>query len=109
MTRRLLLAICATLTLIVLPLSAHEGHEHKILGTVSMAAADHVMVKDKAGKEFTVHITGETKVLKGKKPAVVGDIRSGMRVVVTAVTEKMSNVERMRAKVIELAAMSAPK
>ena len=46
---------------------AHPGHDHKILGTVTMAAADHVMVKDKAGKDVTVHITADTKVAEGKK------------------------------------------
>ena len=25
---------------------AHEGHDHKVMGTVTMAAADHVMLKD---------------------------------------------------------------
>jgi hypothetical protein len=29
---------------------AHEGHDHKVLGTVTMAAADHVMLKDKDSK-----------------------------------------------------------
>jgi len=74
-----------------------------------MAAPDHVMLKDKLGKEFTVHVTGATKVIRDKKPAAVGDIKSGMRVVVTAVTEKMNNAERLRAKTIELAPSSASK
>ena len=29
---------------------AHEGHEHKVMGTVTMAAADHVMLKDRTEK-----------------------------------------------------------
>ena len=109
MTRRLLLVVCATITLFAAPLRAHEGHEHKILGTVTMAAADHVMLTDKAGKEHTVHITDATKVLREKKPVAVADIKSGMRVVVTAITERKDNVERMRAKQIDLGAMSALK
>lgn len=109
MTRRLLLFVLATLALFAAPLSAHEGHEHKIMGTVTMAAADHVMVKDKAGKEVTVHITEATKVIRDKKPAAVADIKTGMRVVVTAITEKKDNVEQMRAKQIELGAASATK
>jgi len=108
MTRRLFLVICAA-TLLVAPLRAHEGHEHRILGTVTMAAADHVMLKDKAGKEHTVYITDATKVLREKKPVAVADIKSGMRVVVTAIAEKKDNVERMRAKQIDLGAMSAQK
>jgi hypothetical protein len=104
MSRRRLLAIFAVFALIVLPLRAHPGHEHKILGTVSMAAPDHVMLKDRAGKDYTVHISEQTKVMRAKQPVPVGDIKAGMRVVVTAVTEKVNNVERMRATTIELGA-----
>jgi len=92
--------------LLVFSIDAHEGHDHKILGTVSMAAADRVMVKDKAGKEFTVHITAQTKVVRDKKPAQVSDIKAEMRVVVTAVAEKVNKAERLRAKTIELAPMA---
>src|SRR5687767_14935094 len=38
-------------------LFAHEGHQHKVMGTVTMAAADHVMLKDKDGKDVTVKVT----------------------------------------------------
>jgi hypothetical protein len=109
MIRRSLLLAVASLALLAVPLAAHEGHEHKILGTVTMAATDHVMVKDRAGKSFTIHIAETTKVLKDKKPATVADIKSGMRVVVTAITEKKDKVERMRAKQIDLGAVSAQK
>jgi hypothetical protein len=48
---------------VVLPLQglAHEGHDHKVLGTVTMAAADHVMLEDKDNKDVTVYLTRETK------------------------------------------------
>ena len=94
MTRRMLLCALALVTVVSGAVAAHEGHEHKILGTVTMAASDHVMLKDKAGKDVTVHITDATKVLRDKKPAAVADIKTGMRVMVTAVTEKKDNVER---------------
>jgi hypothetical protein len=81
---------------------AHPGHDHKVLGTVTMAAADHVMVKDKAGKDVTVYINADTKVVMSKKPAKVDDIKAGMRVVVTAVTVKEKDVEKLVAKSIEL-------
>jgi len=81
---------------------AHPGHDHKVLGTVTMAAADHVMVKDKAGTDVTVHITAETKVVQAKKAMTVNDIKPGMRVVITAVTVKEKDVEKLVAKTIEL-------
>ena len=102
MTQRLMLATCVMFALLVCSIDAHEGHEHKILGTVTMAAADHVMLKDKTGKEVTVHITNATKVTRDKKPATTDDIKAGVRVVVTAVTEKVNNAQRFRAKLIEL-------
>lgn len=108
MTRRFGIALFALFVLAVAgetPAFAHEGHTHKVLGTVTMAASDHVLIKDRDGKDVTVHITKDTKVLKDKKAMTVQDIKTGMRVVVTAVTEK----EKMVAKTIELGAEQATK
>ena len=104
MTRRLMLTVLATVALPPLQVLGHEGHDHKVLGTVTMAAADHVMVKDRDNKDVTVHLTPETKILRDKKLAKVEDIRPGLRVVITATTVKESNVEKMMAKQIELSA-----
>ena len=82
---------------------AHEGHEHKVMGTVTMAAVDHVMLKDKDGQELTVKVTKDTKVRA--TPAIkVQDIKTGTRIVVTAVEEKDKS---MTAKVIEVGAAPA--
>ena len=114
MTRRHVLTLALTLAFAVslgagsLAL-AHPGHDHKILGTVTMAAADHVMVKDKAGKDVTVHINAETKIVQAKKAMRVEDIKPGMRIVVTAVTVKEADAEKMVAKVIELGAPATSK
>ena len=69
---------------------------------MTMAAADHVMLKDKAGKEVTVHLTKDTKVLIAKKPATVADIKVGQRIVVTAESVKEKTGEKLMAKTIEL-------
>jgi hypothetical protein len=104
MTRRLILAVFAALVALPLQTLAHPGHEHKVLGTVTMAAADHVMLKDKDNKDVTVYLTRETKVLKDKKPMKVEDIKTGLRVVITATTVKENGVEKMVAKQVELGA-----
>lgn len=104
MTRRLMLAVFATVAAFPLQALAHEGHDHKVLGTLTMAAADHVMLKDKDNKDVTVYLTRETKVLKDKKPMKVEDIKTGLRVVITATTVKENGVEKMVAKQIELGA-----
>jgi len=83
-------------------LFAHEGHDHKVMGTVTMAAADHLMLKDKDGKDVTILVTKDTKV-KGKQSLKVEDIKPGTRVVVTAVLEK----DQMKAKTIEVGAAAA--
>lgn len=104
MTRRLMLAVIATVAVFPLQALAHEGHDHKVLGTVTMAAADHVMLKDKDNKDVTVYLTRETKVLRDNKPMRVEDITTGLRVVITATTVKENGVDKMVAKQVELGA-----
>lgn len=84
-------------------LLAHEGHEHKVMGTVTMAAPDHVMLKDKDGKDVMVKVTADTKV-KAKPALKVQEIKPGTRVVVSAVEEKDKS---MTAKTIEVGAAPA--
>ena len=84
-------------------LLAHPGHEHKVMGTVSMAAADHVMLKDKEGKELTIKVTKDTKV-KAKPAIKVEEIKAGTRVVITVVEQEDKT---MLAKAIEVGAAPA--
>lgn len=86
------------------PLLAHRGHEHKVMGTVTMAAADHLMLKDRDGKNITVKVTKETKV-KARPAIKAADIKPGTRVVVTAVEEKDKS---MTARSIEVGAAPSP-
>jgi hypothetical protein len=85
-------------------LLAHEGHEHKVMGTVMMAAADHLMLRDKDGKDLTVKVTKDTKI-KGKPASKIEEIKVGTRVVVTAAEEKDKS---MTAKTVEVGAARAP-
>lgn len=105
MTRRFATVFLA-LTMLVLgsgsQLFAHPGHEHKVMGTITMAAADHVMLKDKEGKDVTIKVTKDTKV-KSKPAMKAEEIKVGTRVVVTAVEEKDKS---LTAKMIEVG--SAP-
>jgi hypothetical protein len=78
---------------------AHEGHDHKVMGTVTMAVADHIMVKDTDGKDVTIQVTKNTKV-RAKPAMKVEDIKAGTRVVITAEMEK----DKMVAKEIQVGA-----
>jgi hypothetical protein len=105
MTKRLVAILLAAGALIVgsgVRIAAHEGHDHKILGTVTMAAADHVMVKDRDGKDVTVQVTQDTMV-KSKPAMKVEEIKAGTRVVITASQEK----DKFKAKTIEVGAAPA--
>ena len=103
MTRRLMLTVTAVGAMTIAfggTAIAHPGHGHRIMGTVTMAAADHVMLKDKDGKDATVSINKDTKFVRAKKAMKVSDVKVGMRVVVTAATDENDN--KSVAKIIEL-------
>jgi hypothetical protein len=74
------------------------------MGTVTMAAADHVMLKDKDGKDVTVKVTKDTKV-RAKTETKVEDLKVGARVVITATQDKDQS---FTAKTIEVGAAPAP-
>jgi len=84
---------------------AHEGEEHKVMGTVTMAAADHIMVKTMEDKQVTIQVTKDTKVMKAEAAMKTEDIDAGTRVVVTAVTEE----DQLKAKLIQVGADPDPK
>lgn len=67
-------------------LQAHEGHVHKLMGTVTTVRADanEVEMKTTDGKTTTFYVTAETKYLKGSVPGGLADLSAGARVVVTA-------------------------
>ena len=67
---------------------AHEGHEHKVMGTVSMRHENHLEVKDTDGKAVSITLNEKTKILRGKAKATADDIKTGERVVVTATETK---------------------
>lgn len=102
MTRRFAFISLAVFTLALLgrPAIAHPGHEQKVMGTVTMAAADHVMLKDPQGKVVTVQINKATKFIRDKKAVTSADMKVGMRVVITAVTDE--DDDKLIAQRIEL-------
>jgi hypothetical protein len=67
---------------------AHEGHAHKVTGTVSTLHENHLEVKATDGKTSTITLNEKTKILRGKTNVKVDDIKPGERVVVTATETK---------------------
>ncbi len=106
MTRRLTTALVALFTMAVASgviVVAHDGHDHKVMGTITMAMADHVMLKTTEGENVTILVTKDTKVLKNKQAMKAQDIEVGTRVVVTAISEK----DQMKAKEIQVGVVAS--
>ena len=74
-------------SLIVPGLQAHEGHEHKVMGTVMVVEKAHLEVETSDGEKVSILLNEETKYLRGKLPATVEDIKVGDRIVVTVAEE----------------------
>jgi hypothetical protein len=67
---------------------AHEGHAHKVMGTVAMRHENHLEIKATDGKTSAVTLNEKTRILRGKTRVKVDDIKPGERVVVTAMETK---------------------
>jgi hypothetical protein len=85
--RRFLIAVLMALTFAAATY-AHEGHDHKIMGTVAMIHEMRLEVKKTDGKTATIVLSEATKILKGKESLSPSDIKTGDRVVVTASQSK---------------------
>ncbi len=81
--------VAVVLALVMAPwVLAHEGHAHKVMGTVSVIHENHLEVKATDGKTSTFTLNDKTKVVKGTAVMKPSDIKEGNRVVVTAAEEK---------------------
>lgn len=89
MTRRFFLGV-ALVAALAIPGStlAHEGHAHKVMGTVSALHENHLEVTTTDGKTSTITLNEKTKILRGKAKVTIDDIKPGERVVVTATETK---------------------
>ncbi len=64
---------------------AHPGHEHRIMGTVSVVHQNQVEVKATDGKTSVFTMNEKTRVLRGNAKVHADAIKVGERVVVTAI------------------------
>lgn len=91
-------AILALATAIALPIavSAHEGHEHTVMGTVQKVDKNRIEVKTqdektKEEKVLSIVLNDKTEVLRGKRAATVADIKTGERIVLMVVSTKSAD------------------
>ena len=76
-------AIIAATLLAPATLTAHPGHDHKILGVVTVIHQNHLEVKDAKGKISKHVIAATTKIRKDKSKAALTDIKVGDRIILT--------------------------
>ena len=72
------------------PTLAHEGHAHKVMGTVTQVhieAVTHVEVQTTDEKTVVLTCDEHTKFTKGKAAATVKDLQTGSRIVATVAEE----------------------
>jgi hypothetical protein len=67
---------------------AHEGHAHKVMGTVSSIDGKNLMVKTTDGKTVMVMLDSKTKITQGKNKVEVTALKVGDRVVAEGPEEK---------------------
>jgi hypothetical protein len=87
--RRLILG-AALVAALAMPTSAraHEGHPHKIMGTVSTRQNNQLEVKTTDGKTSTIVLNEKTRIVRGKTRTSADGIEAGERIVVTATEKK---------------------
>ena len=94
-------AVVAALALPVVA-RAHEGHAHKVMGTVTVRHDNHVELKTPEGKTVTVVLNDKTTFARGKQKVDNAAVRVGERVVVEVAGEK-----DLTAKSVTLPAVTA--
>jgi hypothetical protein len=84
---------------------AHEGHTHKVMGTVASVQGKTVEVKTTDGKTVKVTCDAKTTVTRGKESLDINALKVGERVSIDAMQEK----DVMMAHAIKLAAPTTAK
>ena len=68
--------------------SAHEGHAHKVMGTIASVQGSNLMVKGTDGKTVMVMLDAKTKITRGTAKVELAALKVGDRVVAEGPEEK---------------------
>jgi hypothetical protein len=76
----------ATLVFLLLvalaPALAHDGHTHRIMGTITAVDGKHMDVKTPSGEVLSIQINDKTLVTRAKRKIALDQVKKGGRVVV---------------------------
>ena len=93
--QKLIIALVLAATIVAPSLvTAHEGHLHKILGTVASVQGNHLEVKTTDGKVITVTLDAKTAVTRGKVKLDGTALKVGERVSVDYMQQKTVNTAK---------------
>ena len=67
---------------------AHEGHAHKVMGTVSALQGNRVELKTADGKTVTLLLNEKTKYARGRQRVDATAVKVGERIVAEVASEK---------------------
>jgi hypothetical protein len=89
MSKRSVVGVVLALALMVPAYArAHEGHAHKVLGTITASQDNRLEVKTREGKTVTIVLNEKTTIVRGKEKLDAGALKAGERVVVDVGTGK---------------------
>lgn len=80
----------AIVMILVVPVmvTAHGGHTHKVMGTVSSIDGSHLMIKTTDGKSAMVMLDAKTRITQGKAKLEPRAIKVGDRIVAEGAEDK---------------------
>jgi hypothetical protein len=83
---------------------AHEGHLHRLMGTVAAVHGERLQVKATTGETSEIVVNDTTKILRGVTAQKTSDIKPGERIVVMMTESKdQAGKALLTAKEIRLA------
>lgn len=102
MTKKCLFGVVlATMLFIPVTAWAHEGHAHKVLGTIAAVSDTQLDVKTTDGKTVAIVLDAKTVYRQGKVRTDAKMLKLGERVVIEA--EQAAGAKLMTAKTVTMA------
>ena len=83
---------------------AHDGHVHKVMGTIESISGAHVTIKTTDGKTVMVMLDAKSKITKGKTKVQANTLKVGDRVVAEGPEQK----DMIMATTVKLGETPAP-
>lgn len=75
-------ALVFLLFVAIAPALAHDGHTHRIMGTITGVDSKHLDVRTPGGEILSIQINDKTLVTRAKRKIAVDQVKKGARVVV---------------------------